>query len=404
MAAAQLPNPRGKPPEPKPDRPNPVLRLPHLSEEGQPGSRFVRSVVGITLWSMGILLGASLLIACVVRMDVTVKTAGTLEPVRVWPVRAREGGAILEVLVQTGDTIKKGEPVLRLDPLEISSTIAGLRAQRRSAEVEGRRSTSADPLQQREQNERVAQARARLVTARASLRQKMVDFGLGINSDSLLARYREGQHVAVDLAVAEVRSAEAELRLAGAQGDALGLTRFEREKTAAEVERIDAQLQNLEARVKRLEVPAPTTGVVMTEQIEKLAGSVVTPGQLLLEVAELGEWRINLAVSQRDVQRIKVGDSVKVEVQAWDASDREQLRGNVTYVSPEPLAAQLTGPPATPGGGGMYRVVAELDRQQLASLGLEKLRRGYTVQGSVITRSGLIITLLWNYLTDRFKK
>ncbi|HEX8430400.1 MAG TPA: HlyD family efflux transporter periplasmic adaptor subunit, partial [Longimicrobium sp.] len=129
-----------------------------------------------------------------------------------------------------------------------------------------------------------------------------------------------------------------------------------------------------------------------------------TPGQLLLEVAELGEWRINLAVSERDVQRIKVGDSVKVEVQAWEAADREQLRGHVTYVSPEPLAAQMTGPAPTPGGGGVYRVVAELDRQQLATLGLDKLRRGYTVQGSVITRSGLIITLLWNYLTEKFVK
>jgi hypothetical protein len=34
-------------------------------------------------------------------------------------------------------------------------------------------------------------------------------------------------------------------------------------------------------------------------------------------------------------------------------------------------------------------------------MGIQKFRRGYTVEGHVITRSGRIITLLWNYMTEK---
>jgi hypothetical protein len=35
-------------------------------------------------------------------------------------------------------------------------------------------------------------------------------------------------------------------------------------------------------------------------------------------------------------------------------------------------------------------------------VGIEKSRRGYSVQGNVITRSGRIVTLIWNYITEKF--
>jgi hypothetical protein len=49
-------------------------------------------------------------------------------------------------------------------------------------------------------------------------------------------------------------------------------------------------------------------------------------------------------------------------------------------------------------------VTATLDRRQLEKMGIENFRRGYTVQGNVITKSGRIVTLLWNYLTEKLGK
>lgn len=385
------------------------LRLPELGEDRAPGARLVRRTVTLTLATLAALAAAVLVVASLVSMKVTVKAAGVLEPVRVWPVRAREPGMVGEVLVSTGDRVRAGQTVARLDALELETSLAELRSQLRATELDERRAASAVPVEERQQSDRAAQARARVVTARANLRQRMVEYDLGGDVDSLLAGYTAGRHVAVDLAVAELRSAEAEVRLSSAQGEILGLGRYDRERKRAEGEQLSARIRAAEERLSRLALAAPTSGVVLTDQIERLPGSFVREGELLLEVADLDAWRVSLYVGERDVQRIRLGDSVRVRVQAFGAERREDLRGSVGYVSPDPLGSGGGGTGASspgaapPAGGGTYRVLVRLDQRQLAAMGIHRFRRGYTAEGQIVTRSGRIIVLARDYLHDRIR-
>lgn len=380
------------------DAERPPLTLPELGHEGLFGARMIHRVVGLTFGVLAVVGGAGLLLSFLMEIDVTVKAAGTLEPVRVWPVRAVEAGTVDEVRVATGDTVEAGAALVQLDTLALASALAQLEAERLGADIARRRSATAAPVEQRQQGDRVDQARARLVTARATLLQRMVELDLGRSPDSLLAVHRPGHHVALDLAVAEVREAEAALRVAQAQGDLLGLERFDRQRSAAELARLDAQIAATRERLRRLTIPAPIRGVVLTEGIERLPGAFVGEGDVLLEVGDPREWRATLFVRERDVSRIEVGDSVRVEVQAFGAAERELLGGAVVSVAQEPVAA---GGAAAPGGPALFRVETRLDRGQLAEIGMERFRRGYTVQGQVITRSGRIATLLWEWLVDR---
>jgi multidrug resistance efflux pump len=366
--------------------------------------------VTLTLATLAALVLAALAVATLVSVKVTVKAGGVLEPVRVWPVRAREPGTVGEVLVSTGDRVRAGQPVARLDALQLEASLAELRGQFRAAELDARRAASAAPVEERQQSERVAQAGARVVTARATLRQRMTEYDLGGDVDSLLAEYRAGRHVAVDLAVAELRSAESEVRHSSAQGEILGLGRFERERKLAERDQLAARIRAAEERISRLALSAPTAGVVLTDQVERLPGSYVREGELLLEVADLDAWRVSLYVGERDVQRIRVGDSVRVRVQAFGAERRDDLRGSVGYVSPEPLGSGGAGGGAAPAQGGaapagpgQYRVLVRLDQRQLAGIGIHRFRRGYTAEGQIVTRSGRIIVLARDYLHDRIK-
>jgi multidrug resistance efflux pump len=386
------------------------LRLPDLPHEGQPGSRFVRRAVSLTLLLIVALAVIGVGVAFLVKMDVTVKSAGVLEPVGVYPIRALESGPVREVLVHTGDTVHRGQVLARMDTVELTSSLAQLQAQLRAAEIDRERSATADPLQREQAGERVAQARTRLGSSLATLRQRMVEYDLGTNVDSLLASYVPGRHVTLDQAVAEVRSAQADIRLSGAEGGLQELSRFDREKLGTQMDQLRAQIAALRARLAQLTIAAPTDGVVLTEQLERLPGAFVREGEQLMELGDTQEWRVQLTVSERDVHRVKVGDSVKVELPAFDQSERQQLGGRVIYVAPEPLSAQgqtagsSAGAPAAQAGPGGYRVTASLDRRQLEKMGIENFRRGYTVQGNVITRSGRIITLLWNYLTEKLGK
>ena len=387
------------------------LRLPELPHEGQPGASFVKRAVGLTLLTIAALAVAGVLVAAFVRMDVTVKAAGVLEPIRLYPVRSMEGGAVRDVLVETGDTVRAGQVLVRLDTVALTSSLAQLEAQYRAADIDRRRSATADPLQREQSAEHSAQSRARLSSALATLRQRMVEYDLGTNADSLLTTYVPGRHVALDQAVGEVKSAQADLRLSGAEGGLQELSRFEREKLGTQMEQLAAQITATRERLSRLTIRAPTDGVVLTEQMERLPGAFVREGEQIVELGDLNDWRVLLSVSERDVHKIELGDSVKIDLLAFDESDREQLRGSVAYVAPEPLSAQSgasvgsSGAQAAPvGGPGGYRVIASLDRAQLERMGLTRFRRGYTVQGYVITRSGRIVTLLWNYLTEKLGK
>jgi multidrug resistance efflux pump len=400
-------------PDTRKDRGVIPLRLPDLPHEGQPGASFVRRAVGFTLLTIAGLLVAGTLVACLVKMDVTVKAAGVLEPIRIYPVRAMEGGAIRDVLVETGDTVRAGQVLVRLDTVELTASLAQLEAQYRAADIDRRRSASADPLQREQSSERSAQSRSRLSSAVATLRQRMVEYDLGTNVDSLLRAYVPGRHVALDQAVGEVKGAQADLRVLGAEGDLQELSRFDREKLGAQMEQLAAQMAATRERLSRLTIRAPTDGVVLTEQMERLPGVFIRSGDQIVELADLNDWRVLLSVSERDVHKIELGDSVKVDLLAFNEADREQLRGSVAYVAPEPLSAQAgagggsaapSAPAPVAAGAGGYRVIASLDRPQLERMGITRFRRGYTVQGYVITRSGRIITLLWNYLTEKLNK
>jgi len=392
----------------KPERPVIPLRLPDLGEEGQPGARFVKRAVGITLGMLALLFVIALVASFTISMDITVKSSGTLQPVTVHPVRALESGPVYEVLVNTGDTVRANAVLARLDTAALAANLAQLDAQYRAANIDQRRSGASDPLERQRLSQRTSQAQARLVSARAVLQQRMVEYDLGTNVDSLLRVYRPGRHVTLDQAVGDVRGAEAEIRLSSSEADMLQLNTFDRAKLGTQMDQLRSQMIALRERMSRMELRAPIDGVVLTEQLERLRGAYVREGDQILEVASLGEWRAQLAVPERDVQKIKVGDRVEVEVQAFDQTERKQIHGKVTYVSPEPMGSNPS--PSAPGGmmaptaPGLYRVIASLDEAQIREMGYDQFRRGYSVRGNVITRSGKIIVLLYNYLAEKLEK
>lgn len=392
------------------------LRLPNLDDEGQPGGRFVKRAVSVTLGVIVLLFAVAAMVSLLVSMDVTVKSSGILEPVNVWPIRAQAAGPIREVLVQSGDTVKAGDVVIRLDALALETQLAQLEAQYSAAQIDRDRSRAGTPLEHRQQTQRLASAQSRLTRARALLVQRMVEYGFGNNADSLLAAYRPGQHVMLDQAVGEVRGAEADIRLNAAETDMLALRNYDERRAATEMTRLQAQIRETRERIARTTIAAPAAGVVLTEQLERLGGAYVREGETLLEVGEVGDWRVTMLVPERDVHKINVGDRVRLEVQAFGQRERRQLEGRVSHVAAEPVGASQAGSGASAsaagasassagaGTAGLYRVVASLDRAQIQREELDRFRRGYSVQANVVTRSGRIATLMWGYLMEKLNR
>jgi multidrug resistance efflux pump len=67
-------------------------------------------------------------------------------------------------------------------------------------------------------------------------------------------------------------------------------------------------------RLRRFSLAAPANGIVLTDRTELLAGSAISSGETLIEIADPAQWRVILEVSEKDVRRIRPGDAVDVEI------------------------------------------------------------------------------------------
>ncbi|HEX6040395.1 HlyD family efflux transporter periplasmic adaptor subunit, partial [Longimicrobium sp.] len=158
---------------------------------------------------------------------------------------------------------------------------------------------------------------------------------------------------------------------------------------------IDVQIATLEQRISRLTLHAPGAGIVLTDGLERLPGTMLPEGGTVMEIGEEGGWRAVLLVAERDVSRIRVGDETLVELRAFGRANAPEIRGRVLTVGAEPAAS---GPLSD---GRVFPVVVRLDPGDLRAVGVERLRRGYTAQAKIVTRSERIITLIWEYLLQR---
>ncbi len=374
-------------PRPAPSR---TLRLPDLPVEGTPGAGLVRRAVSVVLLLLGGLLAITLVVAAVVSIDITADGSGILEPTRIWPVRTQEPGTVLDVLVATGDSVVPGQALVRLDTLASATGLAQLRATAAESRLTYEHSLATRGVDQRQLDERIRQAQSALLRARALLRQRLTDFGFPDNVDSILRTYRPGSHTAIDLALADLIAAEADSGSLAAQRQVVDAKRFDLARERSEAQRSAAQVALSREQLDRLTLRAPAAGVVLTERIERLLGAYEKQGDLVLEIGDPRNWQATLYVDERDVHEVHVGDEVKVEVQAF-ARKEDLLPARVVFVAQEPADARETGG---------YRVVATIDPDVVTGRGPE-LRRGYTVRGKILTRSGPILIVLWRYLTRR---
>jgi len=305
---------------------------------------------------------------------------------------------VREVLVRMGDTVRAQQPIARLDSLQLASQLDQLRSRRRVLEFDLRLARTSVPLEVRSVAERRAEADAQLVRANATLRQRLVEHGFEPDIDKVRQSYQLGSNVAVDAGLADVMAAEAARRAAHIEAERLGLKDLEQSRQMEQLSEVDFQISTLEQRISRLTLHAPAAGIVLTDGLERLSGTMLQEGTTVMEIAEDGGWRAVLLVPERNVARIRVGDEALVELRAFGRVDAPEIRGTVTIVGAEPAAG------GAQAENRMFPVTVRLDPEDLRAVGVERLRRGYTAQARIVTRSERMINLMWEYLLQRMER
>ena len=281
----------------------------------------VGALAGLAVANKGSAAGREVRTEKVARRDLvaTVTASGKVEPKRKVDISADIAGRVIQLAVEEGQWVNRGDLLLRIDPSQYAAAV-------RQAEAS------------------VAQARAREAEARAQLLKAEGD-------RRRVEQLAQGRDLVAAQEVDNART-QAQVAQAGVQGARFG------------VQQAQATLSQSRDNLRKTTIVAPMAGRVTRLNIHEgetaIIGTMNNPGSLLLTVADLSVMEAKVKVDETDVPRIAVGDSAVLRI---DAFPGQTFTGKVTRIGNS--AAQASGLASSTGSGGEqsvdFEVVVTLD-------------------------------------------
>jgi HlyD family secretion protein len=256
---------------------------------------------------------------------------------------------VADVMVAEGQTVRRGQVLVRLDPKDLTFQVAQARATHESqrvqvdaarASVQTQRARLAQVMagpaaeQVRQAEEQVRQARAGVAFSRDQLRRQEELFAQGYVSREQVEAAR------LDTAVQEGRLRSAEEQLALLRRDprpeAVQIARAQVQEAEvayrqalARLEQSRVSLFQAQTMLADSTVVAPVDGVVGRKFAER--GQAVTSSTPLIRLIDVDPAVIVVAITERDLHRIQLGFPVTVRT---DALPGEVFSGRIASISP----------------------------------------------------------------------
>ncbi len=359
-----------------------------------------RQASNMMLWGIFAFFVIAIAWAALTRLDRTVHATGRIVPgSRLQVISNLEGGIVGAILVKSGDLVKKGQPLLRLEGTQLkaelsSSEITALaleaKVARLEAEVNGRtpvypasggnpgleeqlgieRSLHASRMRELSSITQAAQARIsqtqRAVTeARAALESRAAartsyEQQLGMIRP-LVERGIEPRLSLVqlenNLAIAQGDVSAATAAIARAQGgvaeatSALNQARQQwRAQAATELAAAQAEyaarrstLPALQDRAKRTLIVAPMDGRINRVSVSTVGGIVAAGAPLVELVPSEDTLLVEGIVNPKDIGFVRIDQSARINVSAYDSAIYGAMEGSVVSISPDATVDERTG-------------------------------------------------------------
>ncbi len=285
-------------------------------------------------------------------LEAIVSASGKIQPKRLVNISAETPGRVVELAVNEGDRITRGQFLLQIDPkslrTRVDSGTASLGAAAASLE----------------------QSRQSVQTARVQVEQ----------ASRNLARQRElwseqlTTREALERAENEVRAAESTLQ--------------EREKQvsaqAARIEQERAGLESARYDLSKVRLESPIDGIVTRRNIQQgetaVIGTMNNAGTVLLTLADMSVIQAEVEVDETNIPQVTLGQLAKVVI---DALPDKTFTGRVTEIGNSPIQA--------PGAGGSrqatnFKVVIAIDGD------IPDVRPSFTCTADITTATRKAVT------------
>jgi HlyD family secretion protein len=259
-------------------------------------------------------------IVSVAREDLkeTITSNGKVEPIAPAVAHAEFPTFVEKVMAREGQSVHRGQEILRLDASDIQSQLAQARASLLAAKTDLRNARAGGSLDE------IAQVRGNLQQARVDVESlERTEKAL----EQLVAQHAATQD---ELAQNQTALAKARARVQELEQRKEGLA----QRATATAESADlmatqaqGQVQALEEKLRSATVVAPTDGILYSLPVR--AGDYVKVGDVLSEMADLHNVRVRAFVDEPDLGRIEPNQEIQV---TWDAKPGRTWTGRTQQI------------------------------------------------------------------------
>lgn len=368
-----------------------------------------------------------------------VTASGEIRPIQFMNLTSEVQGRIEEITVKEGDAVKQGQMLVRLDPDQLQSNtdaqIAALQASQNETQVSRSQVTAAQNQYSQAQQgliatqaqvdtalQQVASARQQVVAAQTDVDRAQVDLNTanrelnrttelvesGVESRSVFdaakdrvetakvaLRNAQARLKSQQLAVKESEARVNESRARAKQQEvavrdakrAVDTANFSADASLSRVNQATAVLRGQRNQRDKTVVTAPINGIIA--EIPSKVGTFAVAGlstTALMTIADMSTVNVEVKVDETEIDKVEVGQSVKVKVDAF--GDRE-IVGEVRQKTPLAVGKSQTS-------GGLstninvqeakeFRVVIEL--KDLTDEFRDSLRPGMSATAVINTKT-----------------
>jgi adhesin transport system membrane fusion protein len=327
-------------------------------------------------------------------------------------LQSTDGGTISEILVREGDTVKKGQLLVKLDQVRIRAVVEEAQAKVASLRISMARINAElfdRPLAFPEESKNYPEFVDNQTLLFQKRRQSLADQLAAIRSMLKLSQQELAMNMPL-LAQGDVSRADI-LRLQRSVSDLQAqmvnirnkyLTDLQAEYTKTQEDLVTASelLNQRSDALKDTEVRAPSDGIVKNIRLTTIGG-VLRPGDEVLSIVPTGERLIVEArVPPSDIANVKIGQQASVKFDAYDSSIYGSARGDVSYISPDTIVEQ------TPQGNmSYYRVHIAVDTSSMKPHREGEriqIQPGMTVTAEILTGRNTVFRYLVKPLSKTF--
>ena len=345
-------------------------------------------IIRISMGVISLMVLVFIIWAALTNINEVSTSPGTVKPRGfIQVVQHLDGGIITEILTREGDLVEKGEMLVKVDDGEAQQNLAELKTRQISLLLESERLraiVSGEPpdfvgvkgatASQREKNSLIYNSQIQshsneklvikkqidqrfLTKKHLESRYKAASRNLSISTQSLklhedLLKKGHTSKVSVmklrqevntlsddmdqisdDTLSIEKKVSELEARLLSLDSKFYNEMLNSLDRVDNEIDQNFEVLRKLDEKVKRLNIRSPVKGIIKGFNINTI-GSVIDPGQTLMEIVPLDEnLIIESKISPRDIGHVHTGQNVRVKLSSYEFTRYGSVDGVLEFVS-----------------------------------------------------------------------